>query len=366
MIAALSVTAAVLVACATNAPADSARVAVSPTAAAPSPAPTSSPKTGKSSGLVFSPYKDVEVGLSGDGDAVAQTTVLDGTPRPLVGPGLTLQSALPQLKTVTLSFATGECGSESWNGIPGQVFADANVPALAAAGYQYIISAGGATDSFLCSSAAGMSEFIDRYVSDDLIGIDFDIERGESEEQIRALQQSVAAVQDRYPDLRFSFTVASLGATDGSFAGVNPTGDAVIRNVIASGLRNYTINLMVMNVGGAMPSGCVVAGDSCDLGATAIQAVENLRHTYPVVPLDRIELTPMIGKNEWDSQLFTLQDVDEMTAYAVQNGLAGLHPWSIDRDTPCAAGAISRSCSSMPDVPVLGYTQRFLADLGRL
>ena len=71
------------------------------------------------------------------------------------------------------------------------------------------------------------------------------------------------------------------------------------------------------------------------MGQSAIQAVKNLEHTYGI-PASKIAVTPMIGLNDNTSETFTAADVDTLTAYAASNGLAGLHFWSLDRDTPCA------------------------------
>jgi chitinase len=341
----------------------------SPTVA-PDPTPTGdpapTPTSGVAEGIVFSPYKDIAQAMFWDTGYTMGTTAVDGTPRPLVGPGVTLQSTLPQLDTITLAFATGECGDETWAGVPGPAFAEANIPGLDAAGMDYILGTGGLAGSFSCGSAAGMTAFIDRYASDNLVGVDFDIERGQSEADIRGQVEAAVAVQDRYPGLRFSFTIATLAASDGSHGGVNATGGVVVRTVLASGLRNYTINLMTMDYGSSTPGACVVVDGRCDMGASAIQAVENLRHTYPDVPPAKIEVTPMIGVNDVLDETFTVQDAGELTAYAVREGLAGLHFWSLDRDVPCGSTALSNTCNSTPDVPALGYSSAFLRGLGRL
>jgi len=45
----------------------------------------------------------------------------------------------------------------------------------------------------------------------------------------------------------------------------------------------------------------------------------------------------MIGlKRQHTAETFTAADVDTLTNYVKSNGLAGLHFWSLDRDTPCA------------------------------
>ena len=98
------------------------------------------------------------------------------------------------------------------------------------------------------------------------------------------------------------------------------------------------------------------------MGQTAIQAARNLQAKYGV-PFDRVELTPMIGVNDVTDELFSLQDTDVMVQWARANRLAGLHFWSIDRDRPCSLAYASPICSSVPDVPVRGWTRQFSAAL---
>ena len=170
--------------------------------------------------------------------------------------------------------------------------------------------------------------------------------------------------QSLYPNLRFSFTLATLGASDGSYGGVNSLGDMVVRAIKASSLTNYTINLMVMDYGGPSAGVCVVSGGVCDMGQSAIQAVTNLQHTYGI-PASKIELTPMIGVNDVSSENFSVANADAITSYAVSNGLAGLHFWSLDRDNPCNQTTASPTCNSVPSSTNLQFTKRFLSDLGR-
>jgi GH18 family chitinase len=101
------------------------------------------------------------------------------------------------------------------------------------------------------------------------------------------------------------------------------------------------------------------------MAQSAIQAVENLEHTYGI-PASKIAVTPMIGMNDTTSENFTTADVDTLTTYAVDNGLAGLHFWSLDRDTPCPTTQTyaSPTCNSISGTTALEYTDRFLSDLG--
>ena len=328
----------------------------------PNPPPEPPPRP---SGLLFSPYKDVTINL--DWNTNVMRTGATGNVIPVVGAGSLLANHQPNLGAITLAFATGECGNENWGGIPGSRFADANITALDRAGLDYIVSTGGAAGAFTCSNTDGMASFLRRYMTPHMVGLDFDIEAGQSLDQINALVRSAKYAEGLYPDMRFSFTVATLAASDGSQASVNAKGDAVIRAVLASGLRNYTINLMVMDYGSqASPSICVVANGLCDMGRSAIQAARNVKQVYGV-PFDKLELTPMIAVNDVASEVFSLGDVDTVVAFAMSEGLAGLHHWSLDRDTPCRDGLNTASpiCNSLPGTGSLDYTRRFLRQLGR-
>lgn len=296
--------------------------------------------------------------------AAMRTAVATGSAIPLVGPGSLVSTYLPNLSSISLAFATGECGSEAWIGVPGQTFANANVPSLSAAGLPYMIATGGANGTFTCASPANFEVFLARYMSPQMLGVDFDIEAGQSAAQVRNLVAAAAYGQTLHPNLRFSFTLATLAASDGSYAGVNALGDTVIRAIQASSLTNYTINLMVMDYGSPTAYVCVVAAGACDMGRSAVQAVTNLQHTYGI-PASRIELTPMIGMNDVTSEVLTVADVGVIAGYAVSAGLAGLHYWSLDRDTPCSSAVASPTCNSVSTTSPLQYTGAFLAALGR-
>lgn len=312
-------------------------------------------------GFLFSPYKDVTNSLNWNTN-VASTSVT-GTLTPL------LQVMPTKVPAVTLAFATGQCGSENWGGVAADAIAKANVPLFTAQNRNYVIATGGAAGAFFCSSSTGMQAFINRYASSNLVGIDFDIEGGQTQADITALVKSVYDVQSSYPNLRFSFTLATLGSTNG-LAGSAPNGDlsplgGYVMNALAKyPLNNYTINLMVMDYGSPGAGVCVVGSDGlCDMGQTAIQAAKNLAARYGV-PYNHIELTPMIGMNDVTNELFSLKDAATMTQWARSNGISGIHFWSVDRDTPCTSAYASPICSSVPSVPAWGYTQEFLKDLG--
>jgi chitinase len=329
----------------------------------PSPSPTPTPTgpggTGSPGSLLFSPYKDVTINMNWN--TYQMQSAVEGSAIPVVGSGSLVSNYVSNLPAITLAFATGSCGSETWGGAPAATWAAENVPQLHAANLNYVISTGGEAGTFTCTSASGMDSFNARYASSNLVGIDFDIEGGQSQSDIQNLVNSAVGAQSTYPNLQWSFTIATLGASDGSYGGVNSLGNEVVEAVLGSSLKNYVINLMTMDFGSASASVCVVVSGACEMAQSAIQAVKNLEHTYGIAA-SKIAVTPMIGLNDNTAETFTIADVDTLTSYVKSNGLAGLHFWSLDRDTPCSDDYASPTCNSISSTTPLEYTKRFLSD----
>ena len=265
---------------------------------------------------------------------------------------------------LTWAFATGECGSETWRGQTGQQVAAANVAAFAGAGIDYVISTGGMGGVFTCATDEGMERFLSRYESKHLAGIDFDIEAEQSKEQVTSLVQRAATAQKRRPHLRVSFTVATHAGADGSRRSLNTLGETILAAVRASGLRDWTFNLMVMDYGPPAPDVCVIRAGVCDMGASAVQAARNVHEKYGI-PLAQIEVTAMIGVNDVPRNDFTVADARLLGAAAKKMGLAGLHWWSLDRDKPCdvpVQGASDR-CHGIDGAPAGAFDAAFRAGL---
>ena len=303
--------------------------------------------------FVYSPYKHVPIAL--DPATRALSTAVRGTPTPIVVDG---RSTLPPgVTALTLAFATGDCGTETWDGMDPQAWTDTNLHAFGRAGIGYVISTGGEAGVFTCASDVGMEAFIAHYVSPHLIGFDFDIEHAQSEDVVASLVQRIATAQKRHPKLRFSFTLATWAANDGSLGSLNADGERVMDAIRNAGLDEFYINLMVMDFGEARPGNCVVSAGVCDMGQSAIQAARNLNARH-AVRLQRIELTPMLGVNDVVANVFTLDDARTLARFVRDNGLAGVHFWSLDRDTACPPGVsgVSSMCSGLKGVAAFGFT----------
>jgi len=242
---------------------------------------------------VYGPYKDVTI--SNNWNTFVFSTSVTGTLTPVV-------QIMPAKDTVlTWAFASGECGSESWAGItPAEVAS--NIQGFINAGKKYIVSTGGQAGVFTCGSDAGFTKFIQTYLSSNMLGVDFDIEGGQSQDVINNLVARVKVAQAANPNLRFSFTLQTLG---GNSSGLNQLGGWVMSAIQANQISNYIINLMTMDYGSTGPGNCAVVNGSCEMGQSAINAVELLRSAYGV-PYNKIEITPDIGANDTAGEVFTL------------------------------------------------------------
>jgi chitinase len=349
----------------------------SPTDSGGAPEPedggTDAPAGHVPSGPFFSPYKDTGINMNWNTNVIS--TNVSGTVTPLP-----TELGKHGASAVTLAFATGECGSETWAGVSGATMASVNVPLLSKAGVRYVVSTGGAAGVFTCGSDAGFATFVDRWKSPSLVGIDFDIEAGQTESQIRSLLSRIESAHAAYPALTFSLTLATLANNDGATSArslgssvqgsFNTYGDTTMAAVKAmlgftgspsSWPRFLKINLMTMDYGAPGSGVCVVNGGTCQMGQSAIQAAYNLRDKWGV-PFTAMELTPMIGVNDVAGEKVTLADVDAIAAFAVAQSLAGVHYWSYDRDMDCAVGTASPTCNSMGEgyAGPSGYLERFL------
>lgn len=327
--------------------------------------------------LVFSPYKDISISLNWNTNVIG--TAVSGT-----SAELTSDASDAGLKTLTLAFATGECGSESWGGVAGAALATANKDALDRAGIRYILSTGGASGTFTCASDSGMEAFIARWAGPGLIGIDFDIEGGQSQAIIDDLIARIAAAHGAHPELEFSLTLATLASSEAGQESARSRGAKVEDNFNTYGTNTLmavknklgfsgesdtwpdylTVNLMTMDYGSATPGNCIVSSGSCQMGQSALQAAYNV-HDHWGVPFDAIELTSMIGGNDATSETFMPDDVDTITAFARSMSLAGLHYWSYDRDRDCMPGSASPTCNTYGSAGTRGFLKRFMSALAK-
>jgi chitinase len=296
----------------------------------------------------FASYKDVT--LNADFNTGLQRSAVTGTVQPVT-------AAMPN-QTLIWAFATGSCDAESWAGISPAMEAG-NVQAFVNAGKKYIISTGGANGAFDCASGQGLINFINRYNSPNLVGIDYDIELGQSQQIIDNLINATKVAMQTFPNLQFTFTVQSLGTLAANPITGGSAGTTVVREINRLGLAgNFAINLMTFDYGSTNANNCVVVNNVCDMGQSAIQAAQALNQQSSI-PFNHIGITMMIGRADTQDEVTSLHDIDTINAFVLANGMPVSRFWSFDRDTPGGGG----SSSNGNGVPTLAYTHEFMTSL---
>jgi hypothetical protein len=125
---------------------------------------------------------------------------------------------------------------------------------------------------------------------------------------------------------------------------VNPilgaTGVAVVNEIKSAGLGgNYTVNPMAFDFGAANPTYCVVVGGVCEMGQSAIAAVEAVNQQFGI-PYGHLEVTIEVPTDDGGAS-FTSADVSTLCSWLKSNGAAGIRYWSLDRDTSIASSIMS-------------------------
>jgi chitinase len=165
--------------------------------------------------------------------------------------------------------------------------------------------------------------------------LDFDIENGTA--NVPKLLQALKVVQKAHDKVKLSFTLPVMPE------GLTAEGKAILSAANDAGLK-FNVNIMAMDYG---------PGYTGDMGAYAIEAIINLHQflqemypeKIPQVLWQFIEVTPMIGVNDVNTEQFTLNNADKLKQFAQNKQLGGLSMWSLNRDKPCADKWTNTNCS---------------------
>ena len=264
-----------------------------------------------------------------------------------------LANGLPQiqaasgLKTLTLAFiVSGSPCVPAWGGtVP--ISADTTIAdgiaKLRAAGGDVLIAFGGYDGIDLGQSCAGPASLqaayqavIDKYK---LTILDFDVEHTAIEDpvSIDRRNQTLKALAAVNPGLQINYT---LPATP---AGLTDLSLNVIKSAVKYGTPVSIVNLMAMDYGAPVPTGA--------MGPDAVAAASAAACQLKSLGLNaRIGITPMIGVNDSAGETFALDDAQVVLNYALANdNVVGLLAfWSVGRDNGSCSGAVSPTCSGIP------------------
>lgn len=276
---------------------------------------------------VFAPY--VDMGLTADWQL------------------LTIQQQ-SGIKVFTLGFVVGNGGcTPTWGGVGATVANDtlpngttilSLVQGVRAAGGDVIISFGGASGTELAlgcttvsSLQAAYQSVINKYSvnSSTPVRLDFDIEGGATTDSasITRRNQALVALKNANPNLVISYTLPVLPT------GLVASGVNILNSVKAAGLNLNVVNIMAMDYGSANDNGG-------QMGLSAQQAASNTHNQVVAAGLTAsIGVTPMIGINDVNTEIFQLADAQSLLNFANANSyITRLSMWSVARDNGSCAG----------------------------
>ena len=306
--------------------------------------------------------------------AAINVTTLNGPPppppsakvfAPYIDMGLTADWQLTTIqqqsgiKVFTLGFVVGNGGcTPTWGGVGATVANDtlpngttivSLVQGVRAAGGDVIISFGGASGTELALGCSTVSSLLTAYQSvinkysvnsSTPVRLDFDIEGGATTDQtsINRRNQALVALKNANPGLVISYTLPVLPT------GLVASGVNILNSVKSSGLNLNVVNIMAMDYGSANDNGG-------QMGLSAQQAASNTHNQVVAAGLTAsIGVTPMIGINDTNTEIFQLADAQSLLNFANANSyITRLSMWSVARDNGGCPnqGFASPTCSGI-------------------
>lgn len=245
------------------------------------------------------------------------------------------------LSSGTDTLGWGGSGTIAGDTLPNGTTILSQVEQLQAMGVDVTISLGGAngqegalTFSSAEALAAAYQVIVDRY---HISRLDFDIEGSAiANDAANALRnEALVLLQAANPELEVSFTLPVLTT------GLTQDGVDLLAAAMAAGVEVSNVNIMAMDYGEYYDTG--------DMGADAISAALATIAQLDSIGLDSpIVITVMIGINDVTSEVFTLEDAQQLVAFAEANdAVAGISMWSLSRDNDSATGYVSPTGSGI-------------------
>ncbi|MET1065800.1 MAG: carbohydrate-binding protein [Arthrobacter sp.] len=238
---------------------------------------------------------------------------------------------------------------------------DRRVARLQQVGGTVSVSFGGLINKELATSCtdpgklqAAYRAVVDRY---NVSNIDLDIE-GDALNDVASLDRRAAAVAALQQDRRGRGKDLSVWLTlPADPNGLTTAGGDAVRRMIDAGTDLAGVNIMTMDYGGSrltdrsMYGNAVSAAEATHRQLTALYRDAGKELGGETV-WRKIGLTPMIGQNDIAGEIFTLQDAEELSAYARTKGVGRLSMWSLNRDRTCSPNypdvkQVSDGCSGV-------------------
>ncbi|MET1064528.1 MAG: carbohydrate-binding protein [Arthrobacter sp.] len=238
---------------------------------------------------------------------------------------------------------------------------DRRVARLQQLGGTVSVSFGGLINDELAISCTNASQLeaayravVDRY---NVSSIDLDIE-GEALNDVASLDRRATAVAALQQDRRGNGKDLTVWLTlPADPNGLTTAGSDAVRRMIAAGTDLAGVNIMTMDYGGSrladrsMYENAVSAAEAAHRQLTGLYRDAGSELGSETV-WRKIGLTPMIGQNDIEGEIFNLTDAEDLSAYASAKGVGRLSMWSLNRDRTCSPNypdvkQVSDGCSGV-------------------
>ena len=250
------------------------------------------------------------------------------------------------IRVFTLGFIIDNGGCKAgWGGFGVPVGSDSTVgpliSGLRGAGGDVIVSFGGAAGIEIgqaCGSASAAQAQYQAVINKYRVKmLDFDIEGAPIADTaaVDRRNAALAGLQRANSGLVISYTLPVLTS------GLTQDGINLLANAKKHGVNISVVNIMTMDYGGtANPN---------TMGQNAISAFNaTLKQIRAIGISAPLGITPMIGRNDSQPEVFTLNDAQKVVNFAKPNGnVARLAFWSVARDNGGCSGVVSSSCSGI-------------------
>lgn len=288
---------------------------------------------------------NVGVGQAATASSVAPYVDMGAWPTPV----LSTMASKGNVKTFTLGFVTSYGCKASWFGAydPRTGWQRDEINKLRSAGGDVKISFGGASGielAYYCTTPTTLANEYDAVVNAYALKyVDFDIEGAAVADPatIGRRSQALKILQDRHPGLRISLTLPVLPN------GLTSDGVNVVQSAKNAGVNLDMVNIMAMDY----YQGAGDQGAKAISAAKATQAqVKSVYGGTDAAAWKKIGVTPMIGVNDSQNEIFLQKDARALVSFASSVHLGMLSFWEQGRDANACNGALYK-CTNVAQQP---------------
>jgi chitinase len=274
-------------------------------------------------------------------------------------------------KDVMLSFIVSSTSKDcvpSWGGsftldrAGDSLDLDRRIARLKQQGGNVAVSFGGLKNKELATSCddvaslkAAYKAVIDRY---NLDTIDLDIEQGNLTDTAASERRAVALAELQAEQRTAGKSLAVWLTLPVSPTGLTEAGTNIISQLLTKKVDIAGVNVMTMDYGQSLNGLSMI--DAAKKALTATHRQLGVVYQRAGIYLNdatlwsKIGATPMIGQNDFENEVFTLDDAIQLNKFAREKGMARMSMWSANRDITCGSNytttkVVSDSCSGVKE-----------------